>query len=236
MNDLNTTEKQTNYEIAGHVGRLLREAFGKGPESIFVSINRPFVVIYLRSFLSPTERILLKQDQIFSIQNTRDLVMKSLIPEIKAYLLLLAGMQIREFYYDWGLHNHSGVMVGIETDDDSLQAGLQERYTGKEELHKEIDTISFQVQKRPEELHSCMINERTLLVIRNGILISIEKELIRIGHEESLKLAKRNLEKNHLHNNSHFTDILKSQVIDVFVDWDFHLDKSVIAFILNPSR
>lgn len=232
---MNTTEKQTHNEIAGHVGRLLREAFGKGLESIFVSINRPFVVIYLRSFLSPTEKILLKQDQIFSIQNTRDLVMKSLIPEIKAYLLLLAGMQIQEFYYDWGLHNHSGVLVGIEPGENRLQTGLQESYTGKEELHKEIDAISCQVQKRPDELYSCMINERTLIVIRNGILISIEKELIRIGHEESLKLAKRNLEKSHLHSNGHFADMLKSKVIDVFVDWDFHLDKSVIAFILNSS-
>lgn len=233
---MDTSEKQTHNEIAGHIGRLLREAFGKGPGSIFVSINRPFVVIYLRSFLSQTEKILLQQDQIFSLQNTRDLVMKSLIPEIKAYLLLLAGMQIREFYYDWGLHNHSGVMVGIESDESRLLTGSEGSYSGRDELHKEIDTISSQVEKRPEDLYSFMINERTLLVIRNGILVSIEKELIRIGHEASLKLAKRNLEKNHLHNNGHFSTILKSKVIDVFVDWDFLLDKSVIAFIINPNQ
>ncbi|WP_326059390.1 Na-translocating system protein MpsC family protein [Paenibacillus anseongense] len=233
---MNNTEKLMHNELAGHVGRLLREAFGKGPESIFVSINRPFAVIYLRSFLSATEKILLQQDKVFSILNTRDLVMKSLIPEIKAYLLLLTGMQIREFYYDWDLHNHSGVMVVIESDDSRLHNAVEESYTGKEALHKEIDTISYQVQKSPEELYSFMINERTLLVIRNGILISIEKELIRIGHEESLKLAKRNLEKSRLHNNSHFSAILNLRVLDVFVDWDFDLDRSVITFILNPSR
>ncbi|MBA2939909.1 DUF2294 family protein [Paenibacillus sp. CGMCC 1.16610] len=239
MNDLNNTEKQMHNELTGHVGRLLREAFGKGPESIFVSINRPFAVIYLRSFLSATEKILLQQDKVFSILNTRDLVMKSLIPEIKAYLLLLTDMQIREFYYDWDLHNHSGIMVGIESDESResrLHNALEQSYTGKEALHKEIDTISCQVQKSPEELYSFMINERTLLVIRNGILISIEKELIRIGHEESLKLAKRNLEKSRLHNNSHFPTILKMKVLDVFVDWDFDLDRSIITFILSPNR
>lgn len=229
-------DKQALTEIASYVGRLLREAFGKGPQSIFVSINRPFVVLYLRNFLSPTEMILLQQDQIQSIQTTRALLMKSIIPEIKAYLLLLGGMNIREFYYDWGLHNQSGVMVGIEAWDDHGQPPLESGYTGKEELHREINTISHQVQKLPDELYSCMINERTLLVIRNGILISIEKEMIRIGHEESLKLAKRNLEKRHLHNDSHFQGFLNAKVMDVFVDWDFHLDKSVIVFILNPGQ
>lgn len=233
---MDTNERQTQNEIASHVSRLLREAFGKGPQSIFVSINRPFVVIYLRNFLSPTEKILQQQDQVFSIQQTRDLVMKLLIPEIKAYLLLVAGMNIREFYYDWGLHNHSGVMVGIESDESSEHPALQEGYIGKKELHLEIDRLSYQVQKEPEELYSCKLNDRTLVLIRNGILISIEKELIRIGHEESLRLAKRSLEKKHLHNNGHFEQILHTKVIDVFVDWDFHLDKSVIVFILNPSQ
>lgn len=229
-------DKQAQSEIASYVGRLLREAFGKGPQSIFVSINRPFVVLYLRNFLSPTEKILLEQNQIHSIQTTRDLLMKSLIPEIKAYLLLLAGMDIREFYYDWGLHNQSGVMVGIEACEELEQTFLESEYAGKEELQYEMNTISQQVQKRPDELYSFLINERTLLVFRIGILISIEKELIRIGHEESLRLAKRNLEKSHLHNNGHFQEFLNAKVIDLFVDWDFHLDKSVIVLILNPGQ
>ncbi|MDD9269104.1 Na-translocating system protein MpsC family protein [Paenibacillus sp. GCM10023248] len=232
---METDEKRIQNELASHVGRLLREAFGKGPQSIFVSINRPFVVIYLRNFLSPTEKVLLQQDQIAAIQHTRDLLVKSLIPEFKAYLLVIAGMNIQEFYYDWGLHNHSGIMVGIEADEGKEHPELLEGYTGKEELHQEIDSLSHQVEKRPEELYSCKLNDRTLVVIRNGILISIEKELIRIGHEESLRLAKRSLEKSYLHNNGHFEPILHTRVIDVFVDWDFHLDKSVIVFILNPS-
>ncbi|ACT00171.1 conserved hypothetical protein [Paenibacillus sp. JDR-2] len=227
-------EKQIQKEIASHIGRLLREAFGKGPQSIFVNISRPFIVIYLRNFLSPTEKILLQQDQVNSVQHTRDLVMKSLMPEIKAYLLLLAGMNIREFYYDWGFHNHSGMLVGIEADD-SLEFRLQERYAGKEELHDEIDRISHQIQKKPDETYSYMINDRTLLVVRTGILISIGKELIRLGFEESLKLAERNLEKSYLINSSRFQEIIKSQIADVFVDWDFHEDKSVIVFILNPN-
>ncbi|MFE5322337.1 Na-translocating system protein MpsC family protein [Paenibacillus sp. NPDC056579] len=228
--------KTVQSELASHVGRLLRESFGKGPQSIFVSIRRPFVVFHFRGLLSPTEKILLEQDQVIPIQNTRDLLMKSLIPEIRAYTSLIAGIHFREFYYDWGLHNLSGVFVGIESDEDSLQAIKQEGYPGKEELHREINDISHLVQKTPEETYSCMLNGRMLLVIRNGILISIEKELIRHGFEGNLKVAKRSLEKSHLHNNNHLEPILKTKIVDTFVDWDFQFDKSVIVFVLNPNQ
>lgn len=238
MNFLDKNVKQSQNEIASYVGRLLRDAFGKGPQSVFVSINRPYIVIYLRNFLSPTEKILLRQDQLHSIQHTRDLVMRSLIPEIKAYLLIHTGMKICEFYYDWALHNQSGVFVGIESDDDyNFTASIHEEYLGREALHQKVEQISHQIHKSPEDIYSCMINERTLLVIRKGILISIGKEFIRLGFEESLKIAERNLEKRHLHsNNTHFQHILNSGITDVFTDCDFHLDKGIIVFILNPSQ
>lgn len=226
--------KSIQTELASHVGRLLRESFGKGPHSIFVSIRRPFVVFYLRGLLSPTEKILMEQDQVYSVQNTRDLLMKSLIPEIKAYTSLIAGIQLQELYYDWGLHNLSGVFVGVESDESGLEIIKQESHPWKEELHQEIRNMSHVVQKTPEETYSCLLNERTLLVVRSGILISIEKELIRLGNEGQLKLAKRNLEKGHLHNNNRLEPLLRAKINDVFVDWDVHLDRSVIVFALHP--
>lgn len=233
---MDNQEKQTQHEIASHIGRLLREAFGKGPQSIYVSINRPFVVIYLRNFLSQTEKILLQHDHLYSVQHTRNVVMESLIPDIKAYMLLLTGINIQEFYYDWGLHNYSGVFVGIASEENQVYHGPQEGYVGKKELHLEIERISLLIQKIPDNIQSYLINERTLLVIRTGILINISKELIRLGFEESLKLAERNLEKDHLFNNNHLQKILKSPIMDIFTVWNFHLDKSVIVFILNPSH
>ncbi|WP_306813074.1 Na-translocating system protein MpsC family protein [Paenibacillus soyae] len=228
-------DRKAEIELASHAGRVLRESLGKGPQFIHVSIRRPFVVFYMRGLLSPTEKILLEQDQVFSVQHTRDLLMKTLIPELKAYTSLIAGMNLQEFYYDWGLHNQSAVFVGIESDDGRYESLSGETFTGKQALEQEIAHISQLVQKAPEGIYSCMLNERTLLVVRNGILISIEKELIRLGYEGNLKIAKRNLEKQHLHNNGHFESMLKARVIDAYADWDFQLDKSVIVFILNPK-
>ncbi|MDF2858056.1 MAG: hypothetical protein K0Q87_3907 [Neobacillus sp.] len=228
-------QKQT-AELSSYINKVLRDNFGKGPESVHVSLGGTFITIYLRNFLSPTEKVLMKQKEEETVQHTRDLLMQTLIPEIKAYIKIVTGMEIREFYYDWGLHNKSAMFTGICTDLAKNELPVNEEYSGKVELHTEIINLSQESEKAPEEVYSCQINQRTILVIRNGILVRIEKQLIRQGMRDQLKLAKRTLEKGLLHNNNHFEAILNTNVVDIFVDWDFDLDKSVIIFVTNPTR
>jgi uncharacterized protein YbcI len=227
--------KQTG-ELSSYISKILRDHFGKGPESVYVSLGKTFIIFYIRNFLSPTEKVLMNQKQEETVQQTRDLVMHTLIPEIKAYIKIVTGMEIREFYYDWGLHNKSAMFTGICTDSTSIDYPLEEEFTGKTGLINEIINLSAESEKKPEEIYACLLNQRSILVIRNGILVRIEKQLIRQGMREQLKLAKRTLEKGLLHNNNHFERILDTRVIDIFVDWDFELDKSVIVLVTNPTK
>jgi uncharacterized protein YbcI len=223
-------------ELSSYISKILRENFGKGPETVHVSLGKTFIVFYIRNFLSPIEKVLMDQKQDESIQQTRDLVMQTLIPEIKAYIKIVTGMEVREFYYDWGLHNKSMMFTGICTDSTSIDYPIKEEFTGKGELINEIINLSSDSEKKPDEIYACQLNNRSILVIRNGILVRIEKQLIRQGMQEQLKLAKRTLEKGLLHNNNHFEGILNTKVIDIFVDWDFDLDKSVIVLVINPTK
>lgn len=193
------------------------------------------MTIYLRNFITPSESVLLRQNQEDIVQKTRDMLLQTLIPEIKAYIKILSGIEIKEFYYDWGLHNKSGVFVCIGASEAKIEESGGEEYNGKESLHSEINRISIQAQKEPEEIHSYLLNPRTLVIIRKGILVSIERELIRLGSSETLKLAKRNLETRLLHNSNMFGSILQTKVNDIFVDWDFNLDKSAIVMIMSPT-
>lgn len=221
-------------KIASHIGKMLRDAFGKGPQSIYVSIDHTFIVIYLRNFLTPTEKLLLSQGQIRLVQHTRDIVMASLIPEIKAYLTLLAGINTVDFYYDWELHNRSGVLIARQAGVWLDEPQVPSVYKGQEQLHQEIGWVSDQIQKRPEEIVSFMINDRTLLVARSGVLIDLTKELIRHQLEEPLKQAINHLEKKYLRNNTSIEQILNTTLVDVFVDWDFASDTSMMVLILMP--
>lgn len=222
-------------EISGYTGRMFRDNFGKGPQSVYTSFGHTFLTIYLRNFLTPSERVLLDKDQIMTIQEMRDKLMETIIPELRAYVEITSGKKINEVYYDWNLHNKSAMITCISEEPFTPTDEINEAYSGKAGVDQEIISISHQAQKAPEEIYSCELNERTIVVIRNGILVRIEKELIRLGYQQVLKQVKRNLEKSYLHNTGRFETILQNRVIDSFVDWDFDLDKSVILFILNPK-
>jgi uncharacterized protein YbcI len=228
--------QEVQKQLASSIGKTLRDYFGRGPETVYVSIRNPFITVYIRNFISPTENVLLSSRNEELVQNTRDIIMKKLIPEIKAYITVLTNMEIEEFYYDWGLHNKSGMFVAISKDKTSLERLSQEAFTNKDALHEEINNIGQQTEKVPEEVLSVKLNDRTIAVLRTGLLITIERELIRLGHRETLRAAKRNIEKRHLHNSMQLETILDSKIDDVFVSWDFDRDKSIILFIVNPNQ
>lgn len=79
--------------------------------------------MYLKHFLSPTEKILLDQEQEKIFFQTRDAIMAVLIPKIKTYMTVITGMEIDEFYYDWGLHNGSGIFVGLASENKTRNWG-----------------------------------------------------------------------------------------------------------------
>lgn len=232
---MNQTIHQFQQLIASYTGKLLREHFGKGPESVLVSIGGEYITIYLRNFLTPSERILLQQDHVIIINQMRDKLMQMVNPEVLGYIQQLTGIIPSEIYYDWALQNQSGMITILCPERLVDDSEIREDYSGKEKLEQEVRLISEQVQKAPDRLYSCEMNNRTLLFVREGILVPIEKEFIRLGHKELLKEVKRNLEKNSLYNNAGFEQILNRPILDVFVDWNYELDKSIIVLVTSSK-
>ncbi|WP_101843587.1 DUF2294 domain-containing protein [Halobacillus sp. Marseille-P3879] len=223
-------------EVASYTGKLFRDNFGKGPSSVYVSIEHPFITIYLSDFLAPMEKVLVGQKNIMKVEETRDLLMKELIPEIKATLRVTADINVENIYYDWSLNNRSGILVGVVKEDRKEEDFLSlADYPKKDKVHDEIIKVSEQAEKVPERVDSLLLNSRTLVVDRKGILVRIEKELINSGFSEQLRLSKRQLEKRLL-DPSVFEAILETKIQDIFVDWDFALDKSYIILILKPNK
>ncbi len=162
--------------------------------------------------------------------------METIIPQLNTFIEVRTGKKVREFYYDWNLHNKSAMFTSISSDPFTSEEVLQEQYKQRDLINKEIIDISERAEKSPEEIYSCQMDDRTIVVIRNGILVRIEKELIRLGNSELLKRVKRNLEKHYLHNNSRLEWIFNHHIVDALVDWDFNLDKSVIVLKLNQAK
>ena len=219
-------------EISGYIGRLLRENFGRGPSNVFCSISSPYVSVYVTNFLSPMEKTLMGNQQSVYVQKTRDLMMETLEKEITAFIEDHTEERVKEFYYDWNLDVKTGMFLFVLENEHPKNF---EFYSNQDGVHKEIDDLSMEIQKAPEHTFSKFLNERTLIIIRVGILISIEKEFIHLGFQETLKIAKRTLEKRVINDHkNNFEGFLNAQLVDYFVDWNFDKDKSYTLFIIKP--
>ena len=120
--------------------------------------------------------------------------METLIEEIKGYIQLNIHLDIEEFYYDWNLELQSGMFIMIHSDKHNI---VNHSYKNQKLLHKEVEEVTQKAEKLPQDVSSYLLDQRTLLIIREGIMVNIEKELVQLGFEENLTLAKRNLEKGY---------------------------------------
>ncbi|PLT46011.1 hypothetical protein B8V81_4442 [Paenibacillus pasadenensis] len=220
-------------QLTSQMGKLLRDRFGKGPESIYVSANEVCVSMHFRQFVSVVEKIMLQQNKDEAVRDTRQLVMDLIVPEFKALILRTLGLELQHIYYDWNLDNHSGIMIGLV--DSSLFDRYQESYRGKEYIHRQVERISAEAEKMPDAMHSFWTNARTLVIVRSGILIKLEKELLRAGYEPALRVAKRALEKSLLVTEVDMIEALGRTSDGIYLDWKFDQDQSIIVFTF-PSE
>ncbi|NHM29397.1 Na-translocating system protein MpsC family protein [Neobacillus terrae] len=227
--------KKKETEMSSFVGRVLRDNFGRGPGNVFCTFSTPFIVFHISNFLSPMEKSLMMNDKAFFVHKTRDLMMETLLLEIKSQIELITEKKVIEFYYDWNLEAKTGMFLAVTQDIELASEGQTNSYTNEEKVNQEMIQVSKEVEKPPGEITSLMLNPRTLIFIREKILVPIEKELIHFGCEETLKIVKRNLEKRvlYLHVNN-FEEYLNVRITDYFVDWKFEEDKSYTIFMLKP--
>lgn len=228
-------EKTTESEVSGYISGLFRTHFGKGPASVFVAIRKPFVVIHLREFLAPTEKVLMSQKESVRVQEIRDLLMRDLKEQIKLDLLKSAELEIKEIHADWNLENKTGLLILVLNGEAEEKAQEWPKDIDKKAFYQEVADASKKAQKEPDKTEVFWLNERTVLIRREGILIEIEKELIRNNFTEQLKLAKRPLEAKLIYNSS-LEQLLNRKITEAFTDWDFKDDIGYMALLIEAKK
>jgi len=217
--------------ISSYISKSLRKNFGKGPQSCQTNLNGKYLVSYIRGFVSPMEEILLKQRQKKTVDDARTLIMDHLLEEIKGVIQVSINVEVTDYYHDWNFPNNSGIIIFILEEDISEE--VPESRVDKAGLEDEIARISMLVQKVPEQIHIYPISPTVFLVERKGILVQIEKALISKGFQRELRYTKDELEKEYFHRDGRFEALFQKSVKDIFVDWNFRDDKSMMAFILD---
>lgn len=220
--------------LSSLTSKMLRKNFGRGPHSCHAFANGPFLVFYIRGFLSPIESVLLENGNSDNVDFSRTIVIKKLLMQLKGILEMEFGVDVKSFYHDWNYPNNTGMItIEFESDINRMDEKSLESPRDTQSIINEIDRISILVQKKPEKTEAFFISPKLYLVKRDGILIQIEKALIEKGYEHTLLVTKDELEKLYLHRNGHFEEIFSQPIADIFVDWDFNADNSMICFVLK---
>lgn len=226
--------QQKLMDLSSLTSKLLRKSFGRGPESCFAYANGQFLIFYIRGFLSPLESTLLENGNSDNIEISRNIIMKTVLYQLKAIIELDFEQNVESFYHDWNYPQNTG-MITVQFEGEIAKQNLQniDRLIDLKLLTDEVERISILVQKRPERTEAFFISPKIYLVQRDGILVQIEKKLIEKGYENTLMVAKDELEKSYLHHDNRFEEIFNNPVADIFVDWDFSEDRSIICFVLK---
>jgi uncharacterized protein YbcI len=224
-----TDTKKEEY-ISSYISKLLRKKFGRGPRSCQTTISQNYLVTYIGGFLSPMEDILLQHGQSKYVDHARNVIITHLLDEIKGVIQITFDVEVEEYYHDWNFPNNSGILIFV-LDTETGQRIKPDIDTQRLEL--EVGRISLLVEKVPDKIITCPISPSIFLIERRGILVQIEKALIDKGFENELRFTKDELEKSYFHRYGRFEDIFHKSVRDIFIDWNFKEDKSLMAFILN---
>lgn len=221
--------------ISSYVSKALRKSFGRGPESCKSVMSDQFLVVYIRGFVSPMEEILIKQGQRDQVELARGVIIQHVLEELRGTLVVLLNQEVERAYHDWNFPNNSGTLIFLLKPLEAQGASSGPPGVDLSRLESEVARITQLVQKMPERVRTHFVSPGVYIVERDGIMIAIEKALVEKGYSEQLKVTKDELEKKYFHRYGEFNRIFGKEVLDIFVDWNFSEDKSLMAFILMES-
>lgn len=214
---------------------FFEENFGEKPDEVTVTFRSPFLLIHLSGFLLAAEKMFVDRREWNRVLETRDLLMQSVKDELMAGFQEHTGQEFIDLYADWNLPGKSGILIATLEKENTADDFPWPEAVDQEILREIILLNSMRTQKKPDQTNFYWLSDQILLIERFGILVDIEKQLVQNGVTEELRLAKRPME-HRITQLFNLESLLKGQVKELFVDWDFQKDSSYIVFLLEKQQ
>jgi uncharacterized protein YbcI len=219
--------------ISSLLSKLLRKNFGRGPDSCHAFAKDHFLVFYIRGFLSTLENVLIEYENIDNIKISRNIIMDKILLELKEILELDFQTVVAFSYHDWNYLKNTGIITVVFDQEAPPFESEAVKFKEYKDTIDEVERLSILIQKKPDKIEVVEITSRLFLVIREGILVPIEKTLIQKGQEKTLLLAKDELEKIYFHQEGNFDLIFNRSIVDIFVHWNIKEDRSLTYLFLS---
>ncbi|GEK59375.1 hypothetical protein CHL76_04210 [Marinococcus halophilus] len=225
--------KEVQSAIAGYIGKVLRESFGKGPISVHTTWAPPYFCVHIRDFLVPMEQILIQKNEGRKVEELREMLMGVLYADIKAELEAVTGEEILDIYTNWNLHHRSGVIFG------TIDTPLEQESGTADKWQEEVNSVVKKAGENKEGLSAVVdtkpLNHRVVLIERTSVLTPVERQLIEEGHAGEIEAAKTTLVKSIIEE-TNLLALMPREVIDPFIIWDLDKDINYLIFICSSKE
>ncbi|MEW4371730.1 Na-translocating system protein MpsC family protein [Paenibacillus kandeliae] len=222
-----------NLEAVTQQLELLGQSqFGKSPSSIDIHANEHCIVIFLND-LTDSSDSRMPEDLDERYTHVYILLDQFVFPAIKKKIEQATGSTIVNHFIDWKEEtNCASIVCAFNLEPDHINEDL---YSGKADLHIKVSQITKDVQKTPTDIESFWMNPSILCIIRKGLLISLEKRIIKKGFNNALRVSKRELELDRFIEELPVEDILGKKLDSAFLDWDFENDHSLLVLTFEEN-
>ncbi|WP_172198604.1 Na-translocating system protein MpsC family protein [Saccharibacillus qingshengii] len=226
-----------NHKEVPDIEKLVQEmctfSFNHAPGKIGIYPDEHSLIIHLEDFMGDEILNLIKLQDQDALRSVQELMVEHLLPNLASKIKETNGLDIAHFYYDWFDKDLSGMLIGMGNE--PAQSAQPQLYPGQDAVHEKIGQVTYEIEKMPDETYSYWAADHILVIVREGILIKLEKAFLDQGADEILRKVKRNLEKTAIQKeaNTPIEKHLNRKIKSYYLDWAFDQNKSFLIYVFE---
>lgn len=229
------SKRKLDQALSAYIGKLYKDIAGKGPENVYVAFGDRCYVIYIKNYMMPYEKIIQQDGDKELLNKVMQISTKNINSQIVKYTEFMTGVTTDEIYYDWNIENGSRLLMGVSSQKYDVCSSVSSNYYGEQLLNKEMVKLGHFADSIPETITSFCLNSKFFIFERNGGTTKLEREMELAGYGDVVKNTKRQVEKEYLSNNLCIRNILEMGNMDIFIDWNFRKNKSIVVLVKSTS-
>jgi uncharacterized protein YbcI len=212
--------------LSSTFSKMLKQRFGKGPESCWAVLNGGRLYISIRNFITPAEEVLIKKQENELAKRFRSSVLSAVVDEFIPTASEELGIDFKYVFHDWNYSSNTGFVLLEQEQYDS-----EVHVSNPSQLLKAIELIGSRLHKRPEKLRKILNAPNMCAIEVIGVQTYLESILYENGNSELLQQHLDEIKCGYLKQLSYFEKELNQTVEDVFIMGDYERNRYVLITV-----
>ncbi|WP_246944144.1 Na-translocating system protein MpsC family protein [Bacillus pinisoli] len=230
MNKVYSKNQEDLLQLGSSLSRMLKQRFGKGPETCFVTLHSERLTIFVRNFITPAEEVLIERNQINLAYKFRNTVMEKVYQQFIEVAEKKLSLTFDVCISDWDYELNTG-MILVERKSQPSDWSDAKPLVGR--LLNLIQDISTENHKVPKSTRVMKINQNIVGIQFEGIMLQTEKVLFHKGYHDLLLEHSLQIKNSYKENKNYFEPVFGRNVEGIYMTWNYHSDQCYIFFYLQ---